>query len=194
MIRDYQRLDTYLNILMAHIYNQPPDPGHQSAIEDIAQKWLSKSKAKSILDVGCGQGQAIPVLKRYIDKVTGITLGQDIVICLEKGLDVLEEDMTFLPFGNGEFDIIFARHTLEHSPMPLLTLMEWHRVSSNLLLLIVPSYDHYGPKGRNHYYVLLPNQWENLLEVAGWKIIWTDESYLEKAPFEHRWMCQKTSV
>lgn len=194
MIRDYQRLDIYLNLLMAHIYEQPPDPGHQEAIENIAALWLPGSQARSVLDVGCGQGQAIPVLKQYVDRVVGVTLGTDAALCQGKGLDVFEEDMTFLSFGDASFDLIFARHVLEHSPMPLLTLMEWHRVSRNLLLFVFPSYDHYGASGRNHYYVLLPPQWKNLLEVAGWKIIWEDESYVSKAPFEYRWMCQKVNA
>ena len=117
----------------------------------------------------------------------GVTLGSDAEVCLEKGYDVHRYDMSFLPFADGEFDLIFSRHSLEHSPMPLLSLMEWHRVSSQWLLLIVPDLKHFGPSGQNHYYVLTPPQWSNILNRAGWHIIWDDLS--EK--IEYRFMCEK---
>lgn len=187
-MRDYKRIELYLNSLLEDIYAQPPDEGHQWAIVDCAARWLSLlTGVNSILDVGCGQGQAIPVLKKYAGKVTGVTLGEDCGICQAKGFDVRQEDMSFLSFPDNSFDLVWARHTLEHSPMPLLTLMEWHRVSKQWLCLIVPDLEHFGPTGQNHYYVLRSDQWANLLERAGWHPIWEDNSN----QMEYRFMCEK---
>lgn len=176
---------------MTDIYPQPPDNKHVSAIEDVCTRWLPDIEGiKDILDVGCGQGQAMEILARY-GKVTGVTLGSDADVCLANGQNVKRADMSFLPFEDETFDLVFARHTLEHSPMPLISLMEWRRVSRQYLLLILPTLAHYGPRGKNHYYVLSPAQWLNLFDNAGWKIVWVDESWEEKAPFEHRFLCAK---
>lgn len=176
-MRDYNLIEQYLNRLLDDIYPQPPDPGHQRMIEDVCVKWLSKLNGlSSILDVGCGQGQAMPVLQRYAYEVQGVTLGSDAAICNQKGYRVNMSDMTFLPYRDDRFTLIFARHVLEHSPMPLLTLMEWHRVAHQWLLLVMPDPAHYKFIGLNHYYVLLREQIDNLLANAKWRPIWRDDS------------------
>lgn len=188
-MRNYQHIERYINELTGDVYAQPPDDGHQGAINDIIARWLPNiQKLDSILDVGCGQGQAFSPLNPHAKRIVGVTLGTDAAVCRDKGLEVYSEDMSFLPFEDGEFDLIFARHVIEHSPMPLLTLMEWHRVSKQFLLLVVPSLRFFGPSGRNHYYVLQPEQWVNLLNRAGWHPIWED---LDSNDMEHRWMCEK---
>jgi len=187
-MRDFYYLNRYLDILTGDIYPQPPDPGHQKWLEEIIDKWLSRlTNLDSILDVGCGQGQAFAALGRYARRVEGVTLGSDVLVCRGKGLKVFQADFSFLPFSDGEFDLIFARHALEHSPMPLLTLMEWRRVARTWLLLVLPSLEHYGVGGQNHYYVLSRDQWLHLLDVAGWMPIWEDDS--EKT--EYRFMAEK---
>lgn len=187
-MRDYQNVERYLNRLLADIYPQPPDPGHQAMIESVCTNWLSKlTGLSSILDVGCGQGQAIPILQRYAKEVQGVTLGSDAAICNQKKYRVNMSDMTFLPYTDDRFTLIFARHVLEHSAMPLLTLMEWHRVSHQWLLLVLPDPAHYTFGGRNHYYVLLREQVDNLLQNTGWRPIWRDDSETT----EIRLFCEK---
>lgn len=175
-MRNYEHIERYLNTLAADIYPQPPDKGHQRMLENICQMWLPKlTNLNSIFDVGCGQGQAFPILQRYAKRVEGVTLGSDVNICQDKGLKVKLADMSFLPYPDGEFDLIFARHVLEHSPAPLLSLMEWWRVSKQWLMLIMPNPAHYGYGGRNHYYVFIREQMDNVLGQAGWRAIWRDE-------------------
>lgn len=175
-MRDYQHIERYLNILAVDIYPQPPDSGHQAMLENICKKWLPVlTNLKSILDVGCGQGQAFPILKQYAKRVEGITLGSDFDFCRTKGLKVTLADMSFLPYPDEDFDLIFARHVLEHSPAPLLSLMEWWRVSRQWLLLVLPDPKHYGYGGKNHYYVFIREQMDNILGQAGWRAIWRDE-------------------
>jgi hypothetical protein len=187
-MRDYQHIERYLNTLVADIYPQPPDPGHQAMLENVCKKWLpALTNLNSILDIGCAQGQAFPVLQRYANRVEGITLGADIDICRAKGLKAKLADMSFLPYPDGDFDLIFARHVLEHSPAPLLSLMEWRRVSKQWLMLILPNPDHYGYSGKNHYYVLNQKQTENIVDMAGWSPIWRDDSEAT----EIRLFCEK---
>lgn len=187
-MRNYANVERYLNKLAGDIYPQPPDPGHQAMLIAACNKWLtSLSSLNSVLDVGCGQGQAFPILEQYARRIEGVTMGTDIDICRAKGLKVHMADMSFLPYPDNEFDLIFARHVLEHSPLPLLTLMEWHRVSKQWLALILPDPAHYGYGGKNHYYVLAMGQVVNLLDNSGWRIIWQDETEIT----EIRLFCER---
>jgi len=193
-MRDYTQVDRYLNELADDIYPQPPDEpntGHDKAITHIGDNWLSKissSSLKSVLDVGCGQGVALHMLSRYAKRVEGVTLGNDADIAGKLGYTVHRSDMSFLPYNDKEFNLIFSRHSIEHSPMPLLTLMEWYRVSSQWLMMIVPDVEHYAPYGLNHYSVLTIDQWKTLLDRAGWHVIWIDRY---EPIWEIRFFCEK---
>ena len=136
---------------------------------------------KRVLDVGCGDTAFMKeMFESECINYTGIALRTN-------HPDVINMDFTFLDFPDNSFDMIFSRHSLEHSPMPIISLMEWHRVSSAWLCLILPNPLAFGWTGRNHYSVLHPSQAEFLLDRAGWHIIWTDFTN----PNELRYMCEK---
>lgn len=167
-MRDYTRFDKYLNKLSGDIYEQPPDQGHTDYAIDYLDWALNIIKYKgSVLDVGCGQGFCKPLFEKQGFSWTGATLGKDYQVCNNEGLNVFEWDMSFLPVPDGKFDVLFGRHVLEHSPFPLLTLMEWRRVAKSHILLVLPSPDYWGFAGINHYSVLSIGQWEHLFSRAG---------------------------
>lgn len=182
MNRDFVHLNTHLNRLMDDIYPQPEDSGHTHLAEDVFYKWFKSSlKIKSILDVGCGDTAfMMPMFESINVKYTGVALKTS-------NPKVTNMDFSFLEYEDNSFDCILSRHSLEHSPMPLVSLMEWNRVSRHFLCLILPNPEYYGWTGLNHYSVLHPNQAEFLLKRAGWNIIWTDFS----EPTELRYMCEK---
>lgn len=190
MTRDYRHVDRYLNELLADVYPQPPDDATMQLIGQLAKQWLPHLKGlDGILDVGCAQGQAIPVLEQYCDRVVGVTLGTDAMTASHAGHFVYQGDMTFLPFGESEFKLLWCRHVLEHSPMPLVTLMEWHRVSGQWAIVVTPSVEKhdYGRASSQHYYVLHAGQWENLFHRAGWHVMWRDDAF----DVEYRWLLEK---
>lgn len=184
MIRDFSRINYYLNQLMMDIYPQPEDSGHTQLAMDVFNKWLRNDlKISSVLDVGCGDTAFMGRLFEEIGvEYTGIALKTN-------NPEITNMDFTFLDYKDEEFECIFSRHSLEHSPMPLLSLMEWNRVSSNFLCLVLPNPEHYGWAGLNHYSVLHPNQAEFLLKRAGWGIVWSDFT----EPTELRYMCEKST-
>jgi hypothetical protein len=102
--------------------------------------------------------------------------------------EILNRDFTFTDFADKEFDLVWARHSLEHSAMPLITLMEWERISSRYLIVVVPrpttdlSY-----VGRNHYSVCNKEQLKFWLELSGWKILQDDDTEIT----EIRFLCGK---
>lgn len=48
-------------------------------------------------------------------------------------------DGSCLPFKDGCFTLVVARHVLEHIPEPLKALKEWHRVCCGAVKVYVPS-------------------------------------------------------
>lgn len=189
MSKDFGNLEIYLNKLVGDIYEQPPDGGHTGMALECFDSWIPRlADVKSVLDIGCGQ---TAFMEEHFTKLgifyTGITLGSEAIAAMKTGKNVLNMDMNFLDFDDNSFDLIWARHTAEHSPMPLLTLMEWNRVSKAFLCLVVPNPDHYGRTGRNHYSVLYNDQWKFLMERAGFHVIWED--YENKT--EYRFMAEK---
>ncbi len=174
-MRDYDHIDGYLNKLVGEIYAQPEDDGHTRLAQKVIDQWMSRmTTCHSVLDVGCGQGFCQPMFERWGLKYEGIALGEDVIVAQEKGRNVKRMDFSFLEYPDNHVDLIFARHALEHSPMPLLTLMEWARVAKNWLGIVLPAPEWYTFVGQNHYSVMKMEQIKNLLDVTGWHILWED--------------------
>lgn len=198
-MRDYKHIDQYITKLYADIYPQPEDDGHTRIAAEAIDNWMSKmTTCHSVLDVGCGTGFCQDFFQKWNVQYEGVCLGKDFLEAQKLGRSVRQMDFNFLEYPDNSFDLVFARHSLEHSPMPLLTMMEWHRVSKNWLGVIVPTPEWFTFKGKNHYSIMNIEQIKNLLDVSGWNILWEDihdetwdtESHQTK-PFEYRFMCEK---
>jgi ubiquinone/menaquinone biosynthesis C-methylase UbiE len=189
MKRNFDNFNIYLNELMQDDYGQQPDPGHTKMARQVIDEWIANmTSCHSVLDIGCGATAfAQSMFKKLEIEYQGITLSKDGLSAQELGKNVKIMDMSFLEFPDNSFDLIFARHVLEHSPMPLVTMMEWRRVARAWMCVVLPNPDHYGWAGRQHYSVMHPNQAEFLIDRAGWHIIWTDFS----EPSELRYMAEK---
>ena len=183
MNRSFLNWNVYLNKLLVDDYPSPADKGHTRLLRGIIHEWISKLKGvTSVLDVGCGDAAiAEPFFRNLGIEYTGIALGLDAHKHKKRSVKAINADFSFLEeFADNSFDLIFSRHSLEHSPAPLLTLMEWHRVSQHFLCLVLPNPDHWGRTGLNHYSCLYDDQWKFLAERAGWGMIWnkkTDQEY-----------------
>lgn len=182
MNRDFRHLNIYLNKLVSDVYPAPVDEQHTEWALQMFNLWFAKNKeVKSVLDAGCGD---TAFMKPHFEKIgaeyTGVALNSD-------NPNVQNVDFTFLPFEDDSFDLVWSRHSLEHSPMPIITLMEWYRVSKAWLCLVLPNPVTYGWAGLNHYSVMHPTQVEFLLKRVGWNVIWSDFS----EPSELRYMCEK---
>jgi len=170
-MRDFSHINKYLDCLERDVYPQPPDPGHSKlALESI--HWLDELiEAESVLDLGCGEGFCQTYFEGVNMEYTGICLQRDFYQAKEKGKNVFYNDFSFLPFEDSSYDLLFSRHSLEHSPFPLITLMEWHRVCKKYLMLVLPAPEYWGKVGRNHYFVLERDQWVALLDTVGFKML-----------------------
>jgi ubiquinone/menaquinone biosynthesis C-methylase UbiE len=182
--RSYKFFDQCVEELTQDVYAQPPDNGHTDwALETL--DWLRTAiydeksiEGERVLDIGCGWGfMANPFMLHGFDW-HGITIGADFNHARRwlkrSGLDpkrVTNQDMTFLSFGNQEFDLLFARHVLEHSPFPIITLMEWRRITKvgGYLCLVMPAPHWWQYGGRNHYSIVPQKAVRFWLGRAGWR-------------------------
>lgn len=196
-MRDFTNFDRYLDILLGDIYGQPQDPGHTALANEVIDLWGSRlAECKTVLDVGCGEGFCQPMFEKYGIEYTGVALGPDVVNAKLQGRNVTKMDFNFLDYPDDSFDLVFSRHSLEHSPMPFMTLMEWHRVAKKWLGLVLPAPEHYTFVGQNHYSVVTLPQVQAMLPPTGWNPIWYDvkapESDEKKEhPIEYWLFCQK---
>lgn len=187
-MRNYAHIDTYISELYSDIYPQPPDPGHTAWAIEVIDRWKDKWKdAYSVLDVGCGHAF---LQDRFVEDgliYTGVCLADDYTEASALGRNVICADFHFLSFfHDNQFDLVFSRHSLEHSPMPLLALMEWHRIARTYLCLVLPNADFFGKAGRNHYSVMWDEQARFLLGRVGWEVI--DGVVMEH---ELQYLCKK---
>ena len=197
--RDWKHHDQYITKLYGDIYPQPDDSGHTEMARQVIDNWMSKmSTCKSVLDLGCGTGFCQPMFEKWGVTYEGICMGEDFIDAKNNGRNVQPMDFNFLDYTDERFDLLFSRHSLEHSPMPLLTLMEWARVSKNWLGLILPAPEWYTYTGRNHYSVMNWEQIKNLLKVSGWNVMWEhtnvqvwNEKTQETRPMEYWIMSEK---
>lgn len=170
-MRDYKRIDGYLDKLAKHIYPQPEgDDEHGVLAKRVINYWMSMlPSCTSVLDVGCGEGFCQPLFEYWNVAYEGVAMGQDVKNAVEKERNVKKMDFTFLDYPERAFDMVFSRHSLEHSPFPLLTLMEWERVAVGWLGVVLPAPEWYTYRGLNHYSVMNVEQAENLLDLSGWR-------------------------
>ena len=172
-MRDYARIDKYLDKLGLEIYPQPQDEGHSALAAESINKFMELAKdVTSVLDLGCGEGFCQDYFVNM--KYNGVCLHDDYATAKSLGRSVISADFSFLPFSDQSYDFLYSRHSLEHSPIPLLTLMEWNRVTRKYLAIVVPAPEYWGFSGRNHYFVLNRRQWKNLFNVSGFSVIYED--------------------
>ncbi|MDC3161541.1 class I SAM-dependent methyltransferase [Gammaproteobacteria bacterium] len=103
---------------------------------------INKISGKSLLDVGCGSGLALSVIKAINPErsCTGIEPTNDLVnIWKLRNVDVKNGSATKIPFDDNEFDTVYSSHVIEHIEDDLLATKEMIRVAKQKVLIIVPA-------------------------------------------------------
>jgi len=173
-MRSFDRFEQFLSALVGDVYPEVPSEPHLSItrmmIDGLVQDGLIRA-GHSVLDIGCGQGLALEQFRAHGLVATGITLGSDAQVCRDKGFVAHEMDQNFMDFAAGSFDLLWCRHVLEHSVMPLFTLAEYRRVCrpGGLIYIEVPAPDTsaHHELNPNHYSVLPISSWTHLFERTG---------------------------
>ena len=173
------RLVSFIDKIESETYPESPSYVHSEitgkALDILISQYNINQKTR-ILDIGCGQGPALDLFrdKGYLSAV-GITLNdEDVCVCRKNGHDVRKMDQSFLEFPNEYFDLLWARHVIEHSIFPYFTLAEFARVLTpgGMLYLEVPAPETscHHETNPNHYSVLGRGAWISLLVRNGFVI------------------------
>jgi ubiquinone/menaquinone biosynthesis C-methylase UbiE len=167
---NFDKFNRHLQDLYGDIYSQPEDVGHRTWA-DQAIKTMTPDDIENVLDVGCGTGFCQDSFDESIH-YEGITKSmKDLETAKYKNRNVFIGDMTDLYYEDESFDMVLARHVLEHSPFPVITLMEWYRVSKKYLLLVAPAPDYWEWGAKNHYSMACEQQLWWWFRRVGWKIL-----------------------
>ena len=98
-------------------------------------------RGKTLLDYGCGRGEALRIYSAAGMQVTGADTDPECVrIANEHGKAVvLNPENPVAQFGPKAFDVITCFHVLEHVPSPIKTLRELSQIARSHLVLAVPN-------------------------------------------------------
>jgi SAM-dependent methyltransferase len=178
MARDYRRLDRFLDQIGADVYPEAESSLHSGISRDmflhLVERFALPERAR-VLDVGCGSGVGLELFRDYGLDAVGITLAPaDIETARARGFAIEAMDQSFLDFPDRTFDLVWARHVVEHSIFPYFTLSEMNRVlkPGALLYLEVPGAETaaHHEQNPNHYSVLGRSMWEQLVTRSGFSL------------------------
>lgn len=163
-------------------YPEPRTEGHDKITAQAAMVLARLLPLNArILDIGSGQGPALEWFTQNGFQIEGIdTNDENIRLCRALGYSVMKCDQNEMPEGLiGRYDCVWARHVLEHSPIPYFTLSEFHRVlkPEGILYAEMPAPDTSSlhETNPNHYSVLGLSMWLNLITRSGFDIFMAEK-------------------
>ena len=131
-----------------------------------------------VLDLGCGSCRAMQRFRELGIRTHGVTLGSnDVAVCRGLGFTVTEAPLELVGsmFPAESFDMIFARHSLEHTVVPMFLLDELKalvRPSGTLYLEVpMPETSSEHEHNVNHYSVFGAEMWRALLLKLGFVVV-----------------------
>ena len=142
-------------------------------------------EGKKFLEVGCGRGEFLQVLREFPVEVYGMEHREELVkIAVESGLTVWREfpDTAQQPFGHtetGPFDVFLSFNFLEHQPHPdvMLRAIYNNLAEDGMGLVTVPSLEYILEQGsyyeliRDHIAYYSFETLRNLLERCGFQVL-----------------------
>ena len=130
----------------------------------------SIQREKSILDVGCGDGELMKFIYENISKkIRGLEISKDNVQkCIQKGLTVIEgnAEMDLQQFPNNSFDYVILSQTLQAFLNPEKVISDLLRIGKTSIVTI-PNFGYWKVrfnllfKGTMPVTKTLPNEWYN---------------------------------
>lgn len=115
---------------------------------DLMIRYLDAPPANQhrLLDVGCGDGEALDILRRLGWQTTGVEVdGKAVASARARGLDVRQGHLQDAGFAEHSFDVTTSSHVIEHVHDPLEFLREQRRIlkPGGRLIAVTPNVE--GP-------------------------------------------------
>jgi len=179
---NYKKFKFYEKKALKTVYSEQGGSFHNVVIETHAKSFLPKLNVNPdslIVDIGCGPGEFLQTAQNQGYKnLLGVTLSkEDIKVCNKLGFKTLNSDMSDLALDDNSVDLIWCRHAIEHSPYPLFTLYEFHRVLKDqaMAFIEVPAPDNdrvfIHENNPNHYSILGERMWQGLFYKSGFDVV-----------------------
>ena len=114
---------------------------------------------RQALDIGCGNGKFLLKLRALGWEAQGVEFNAGAVaVCHDSGLKVFHGDLESADFADGSFDMVSARHLIEHLPDPNSFMAEVARIlkPGGYLYIRTPSSSALGRKLFGKYW--FPNE------------------------------------
>jgi methionine biosynthesis protein MetW len=95
---------------------------------------------KTVLDLGCGDGTLLKMLKNKGIKARGVEINQDKVIqCLEKGLPVVQGDIDegLVEYLDKSYDYVVLNQALQCTERPDYVIQEMLRVGKKVVVSFI---------------------------------------------------------
>lgn len=112
--------------------------------ENKLKKLLSKTKPKRVLEIGCGEGHIVEIVKKMFPECYYVAVDIDnelIKLAKERGADeigISETDPIKLPYEDNSFDLVLMIEVLEHLHKPYEAIVEAKRLTKKHFLASVP--------------------------------------------------------
>jgi SAM-dependent methyltransferase len=117
-------------------------------------------QARTILDVGCGNGHFLHTLRAFDTKGNYELHACDVMHTKDLGerIHYHQGNIEALPFDDKAFDVVTCHHTIEHIPNPYKAVQELKRVARRQVMLVTP---------RQRYYYYTLDEHVNFFPVQG---------------------------
>lgn len=154
--------------------------GRRAVIRAVLRRWLPPGEPRRILDVGCGTGAMLQLLKEF-GHVEGLDCSAEALAYSRRRLgDTVPLYQGMLTEGlppNRTYEAITAFDILEHilDPVPTLRAMRLALAPGGILICTVPAFSFlWGPHDNmNHHYRRYSRRCLTThLEQAGYRILW----------------------
>ena len=117
---------------------------YQSRLAVRLDKALPSDGGRRVLDVGCGEGVFLALMRERGWQAVGVELGEESarIAREERGLDVRTGDLFSLDAEPSSFDAVVMSHVLEHLPDPVGALARVRELlePGGMLMLSLPNY------------------------------------------------------
>jgi 2-polyprenyl-3-methyl-5-hydroxy-6-metoxy-1,4-benzoquinol methylase len=147
---------------------------------DLSVRFLPALPGGRLLDVGCGSGEWLSVMKNLGWEVEGLDFDENAVrVARQTGLNVHCGALEDQRFPDGSFDAVTLNHVIEHVPDPVKTLKECARIlkKGGKLVLATPNSaslshrlfknDWRGLEPPRHLHIFSPSSMRRALRIAG---------------------------
>ena len=177
---DCEPVDYYRDVIRAGGYSTTMAELRRKQYKHLIETY--HLEGKRFIEVGCGQGEFLQVLKEFPVEVHGIEHDPALVeLAKSKGIDVVQgftetEDTVF---PGGLYDVFLSFNFLEHQPDPVTMLRAiWNNLEDDAMgLITVPSFEYimehssYYELIRDHIAYYTFDTLTSLMERSGFDVV-----------------------